>query len=118
MDLQNARFDDCDCAVVNVNRVEEVHSVRSNELVHLTLCDLLVQSLTQLGSHAAGVVDRLRLRLSDVADHGLTRGWCAAELHVRSIAWKGINGRHRERHGIALPVEEHLIAQKSQDASR
>eukprot|EP00965_Chrysotila_dentata_P247789 6207961-Pleurochrysis_carterae.AAC.2 len=41
------------------------------------------------------------------------RGWCTAELYVHSIALKGNSGRHSVRHGIVLPVEEHLIAQKS-----
>eukprot|EP00965_Chrysotila_dentata_P193797 6175969-Pleurochrysis_carterae.AAC.2 len=73
-----------------------------------TLCDLFVQCLPQFGGHA-GVVDLLRLRLRDVADQGLACGcWCTAELHVRSIAREGNSGRNRERHGIALPVEDHL----------
>eukprot|EP00965_Chrysotila_dentata_P181642 5996560-Pleurochrysis_carterae.AAC.1 len=56
------------------------NSVRNNGLVLLTLCDLLVQSFTQLGSHAK-VVNLLRLRLRGAADHNLTRGGCTAELH-------------------------------------
>eukprot|EP00965_Chrysotila_dentata_P009207 300215-Pleurochrysis_carterae.AAC.1 len=32
MDLQNARFDDHDCVVVNANRVKEVHRVRNDGL--------------------------------------------------------------------------------------
>eukprot|EP00965_Chrysotila_dentata_P260644 6213985-Pleurochrysis_carterae.AAC.2 len=62
VDLQNARFDDHDCVVVIANRVKKVRSVRNNGLVLLTLCDMLVQSLTQLGSHAR-VVNLLRLCL-------------------------------------------------------
>eukprot|EP00965_Chrysotila_dentata_P238764 6202706-Pleurochrysis_carterae.AAC.1 len=112
---QNSRLDDHDGVAWNSSRVEEVHGVRNDKLMLPTFRDLFVQRLAQLGV-PAGVVDLLQMRLRDVADHGLACGRCTSELHVRSIAWKGNNGRHRERHGIALPVEEHLIAHNSQDS--
>eukprot|EP00965_Chrysotila_dentata_P162360 5361892-Pleurochrysis_carterae.AAC.2 len=55
-----------------------------------TLRDLFVQCLAHLVGHAR-VVDLLRLRLRDVADHGPARDWCTrnctyALLPVRAAA--------------------------------
>eukprot|EP00965_Chrysotila_dentata_P069555 2297573-Pleurochrysis_carterae.AAC.1 len=77
----------------------------------------VVMCFAQLGGHT-GVVDPLRLDLRDIADQGLARGWRTAELHVRTSTGCGDSGRHREQYGIALPVEEYLVAQKSQDGQR
>eukprot|EP00965_Chrysotila_dentata_P088373 2918874-Pleurochrysis_carterae.AAC.1 len=84
MDLKHSRLDDHDGVVVNTSRIKEVHGVRDDRLTLPTLRDLFVQCLAQLGGHA-GVVNLLRLRLRDAADHGLALGWCTAELHVLSI---------------------------------
>eukprot|EP00965_Chrysotila_dentata_P229483 6197221-Pleurochrysis_carterae.AAC.2 len=118
MDLhQNAGLDNHDGVIVDTNSGKEVQSVGDNRLILLTLRNLLVQCFAQLGSHT-GVVDPLLLDLRDIADQSLSRGWRSAELHVRTCTRCGGSGRHRERYGIALPVEKYLVAQKSQDGRR
>eukprot|EP00965_Chrysotila_dentata_P143224 4732640-Pleurochrysis_carterae.AAC.1 len=73
MNLQNVELNNHDGVIVNTNIVENVHSVRDDKLIFLTLRNLRVQCCAQLGGHT-GSVDPLRSDLRDIADEGLACG--------------------------------------------